>query len=717
MPDRKKVHKWHESSKDILNALVIREENLTLVTLQNGNIPNGHHHGYGLYHKDCRFLNEFVLKINGREPKEILASDDKGYSSITMMTNSESVDCKGRSIDKDTISIRRIREIPEILIERIKIENFNEFEVSLKVTLEFDSDFYDIFTVRGITGEDKGKLVHPAFNGKDLLFSYVGKDEHIRSTRISFSTPPQDIKSGLCTFIVDLSPNESREISLKIKVDDIDKNAPRKEKKVSPEKTLKKIQFSYLNKLEYCSNIQTNNLIFNKIFLRSLLDLRMLHMSSGKYTYHAAGVPWYDALFGRDSIISAIQILPYEHIIARSTLMLLSKFQGRRMDNWTEEEPGKILHELRVGEKSNLNEIPQTPYYGSIDSTPLFLILLSEYIDWTGDIDLYHKLKDNVDAAISWIDRFAMSENGFATYKRRSKMGLDNQGWKDSLNAISHSDGSLARHPVALAEVQGYVYMVKRKFTILFSRIGREDEAARMKREADDMYRKFNELFWMKDKKYYAQAIDDKGVCDVISTNPAQCLWTGIIDKAHSDDLVSRIFEPDMFTGLGIRTLSSKEKRYNPMGYHTGTVWPHDNSIITAGLSKYGYRDEMTTLFSSMYDAAQFYPRYRLPELFGGFNYAEYGIPIKYPVACSPQAWSAGTIPHMLSSSLGFTPDAMDKRLTLNEPYLPPWLETARILNLTIGDSRVDLEFRRVGKSTLVNVIDKKGDVEVNVVY
>jgi glycogen debranching enzyme len=467
---------------------------------------------------------------------------------------------------------------------------------------------------------------------------------------------------------------------------------------------------------ECCINIWTNNGIFNKAFMRSLADLRMLYMIKKGEVFYSAGVPWFDALFGRDSLLSSMQVLPYNPTISKSTLRLLAGFQGTKRDDWRDEEPGKIIHELRVGEKANLNEIPQTPYYGSVDATPLFLIVLAEYIDWTGDMGLFRELQRNVEAALAWIAA-ASDENGFLTYARRSSHGLDNQGWKDSFDAISHSDGTLAKPPIALPEVQSYVYMAKKRMAKLYDRLGNDDLAKRLRKEAANLFWSFNAKFWMEDQQYFAEALDARGLCDVISSNPGQALWGEIVERHKAECVIKRLFEGDMYSGWGIHTLSTMEKRYNPLGYHNGTVWPHDNSLIAMGMKKYGYKDELTRLFTGMYDAAGHYLSYRLPELFGGYHRPRYPVPIKYPVACSPQAWSSGTIPYMLTASLGMVPDALEQKLTLNQPQLPPWLETLKINSLHVGRGRVQLEFRRIGESTLVNVVEKRGDLAVDVLY
>ena len=716
--NRAKIHAAHTRVKDILGALVIRDGSLTLVTAQNGDIPVEENHGYGLYHRDCRFLSGYTLECNGKRPTDILSNDDKGYACITVLTNQRYKDQKGQLVEKETLSIRRDRIIPGLLDEKISVTNYNEFETTVELSLAFDSDFDDIFTVRGMTLPTNGRVLPPEYERGQLVLRYEGEDGHRRNTRILFEPAPAKMDSDMAFFDLPLRAGETKTIRLRIYAEDMPPDVPSIADDRQIQRRIRGIRASYADTLECCSNIQTDNGIFNKVFLRSLSDLRMLYMGQPVDIFYSAGVPWYDALFGRDSIISAMQVIPYNPEVAKSTLKVLARFQGTKADDWRDERPGKILHEMRVGEQANLNNIPDTPYYGSVDSTPLFLILLSEYIDWTGEISLVSELQENVDAALHWIRVYGgIDDTGLLYYTRNSPKGLYNQCWKDSGDSMSHSDGSIAVHPIATAEVQGYVYLAWRRIANLFERIGRHEDADHLRRDAVNLRWKFNNDFWMKDKNYFAEALDKNGQCDVISSNPAQALWSQIIEPEKARAVVDRIFQEDMFSGWGIRTLSSKERRYNPLGYHNGTVWPHDNSLIAMGLSKYGFKEELAVLFTSMYEAAGYYPIYRLPELFGGFQRGEYDVPIKYPVACSPQAWSSGSIPYMLSASLGLVPDALNRRLTLFKPTLPPWLRTVKIGKLIVGDAYTELEFKREGESTLVNVVGKRGSLEVNIVY
>ena len=712
------IYRRHTKSNNITNALVIRENDLTFVTLKNGEVPLENNYGYGLYYNDCRFLSGYQLNINGIPSTQILSSDERGFESTVIMTNPEFKDCNGSLIVPETLVITRNTLIPGRLMETITIENFSQSEVLMDLSLEFDCDFNDIFTIRGINKPEDGTLIPVKYNDGKLCFSYIGQDGHARNTTIGFNPPPAIEKDGSCTFRIRLGPNGSGSVKVNVSVEDLAPGEKPKHESVDIARKIGMIKRSYAVVRECCNNIPTSNNIFNNIIERSLADMNMMRMSIDNIQFESAGVPWYDALFGRDSMISALQILPLEPEIARSTLLVNARYQGRQIDDWRDEQPGKMLHELRVGEMANLGVIPQTPYYGTVDATPLFLILLAEYIDWTGDLDFFKGMLKTVDAAIEWINKYGDPDrSGFTSYTTRSPKGLYNQGWKDSWDAVSHSDGSIGVHPIAPAEVQGYVYMAKRRMAILYELIGRIEDARQLQYEAAILKEKFNRLFWMKDKKYFAEALDKNGMCDIISSNPGQALWSGIIEPDKAKLVVDRLFREDMFTGWGIRTLSAEEHRFNPLGYHNGTVWPHDNSIIAMGLRKNGFLEEMSALFTSMYEASAIFTEYRLPECFGGFMRSKYTIPVNYPVACSPQAWSSGTIPYMLTASLGIVPDALNGRLTLARPHLPPWLDRVRFTNIKVGNSMTDLEFRRIEKDTLAIVTRKQGAINVLIEY
>jgi glycogen debranching enzyme len=456
--------------------------------------------------------------------------------------------------------------------------------------------------------------------------------------------------------------------------------------------------------------------LLDKILTHSLNDLRLLRNQIGEQAFFTAGVPWYVALFGRDSLIAALQTLALDPSVAAQTLRLLAEYQGREADEWRAEEPGKILHELRVGELARLGEIPHTPYYGSVDSTPLFLITLAEYVAWSGDLDLFEELRSNVDRALAWMDEYGdLDGDGYLEYESKSRLGLINQGWKDSWEAIVNADGSLARHPIALVEAQGYAYHAKIALAGLFERVGEEERAADLRKTAGRLQQRFNRDFWLEDLGFYALALQaEKEPAAVISSNPGHALWSGIVPQDRAQKVVERLLAADMFSGWGIRTLSEESRAYNPTGYHLGTVWPHDNSLILAGFRRYGFDREAQKVFRGMAEAAMHFKNYRLPELFAGFPQSGYNVPVRYPVACHPQAWSAGTIPFMVQALLGLAPEALDQRLRIVRPVLPDFVRQIKVHRMRVGNAFVDLCFEKTSDDRCgVNVLKVEGDLDV----
>jgi glycogen debranching enzyme len=428
-----------------------------------------------------------------------------------------------------------------------------------------------------------------------------------------------------------------------------------------------------------------------------------------------AGVPWYVAPFGRDSVISAWQLLPYHAGVAAGTLRFLAAWQGRRHEDFLDEEPGKILHEYRRGEMANCREIPFIPYYGTADATPLFVILLDEYVRWTGDVALLRELWPAARAALQWMRLHGDRDgDGYVEYQTRSPLGLRNHGWKDSEDAVMHADGRLARPPIALCEVQGYAHAAWLAGAALMETLGDTADADDLRGRARALREAFERDFWLPHEAFYALALDgDKRPCEVIASNPGHCLWTGIVDEARAEPVVKRLLADDMFSGWGMRTLSSRERRYNPMSYHNGSVWPHDNALAAAGFRRYGMVEHAVTLASALFEASRYFEHRRIPELYCGFaRHADQG-PISYPVACAPQAWAAGSMLGMLTALLGLTADARRHRLTLDSPVLPPWLRWLEIHGLRVGSARLDLSVVRGREGASVELLARHGNVEL----
>jgi len=467
------------------------------------------------------------------------------------------------------------------------------------------------------------------------------------------------------------------------------------------------------------SRVQSDNDLFNLTLDRGASDLRLL-LNDGPRDderYLAAGVPWFTTLFGRDSIIAAFQCLPFQPALAVETLEVLAARQATEIDHERDAEPGKILHELRTGEMARNGETPHTPYYGSADSTPLWLILLAATIDWTGDLSLGDRLWPNALAALDWIDRYGDRDgDGFVEYGRRSELGLVNQGWKDSHDAIRDREGTLVGAPIALAEVQGYVFMAKRGLAALARLRGDEALAARLDAEAEQLRQRFEEAFWVADQRYYAMALGaDKRPADAIGSNAGHCLWSGIVSPERARHVAERLLSPELFSGWGVRTYAAGQPGYNPIGYHLGTVWPHDNSLIAAGLKRYGFHEEANRIVGRIFEAAQHFPGHRLPELFCGFDRETSPVPVPYPVACSPQAWAAAATFQFLETMLGLRAHAVRGELELQRPHLPDWLSKVTIEGLRVGDGTVDLLFHRWRGTTSAEVLRRTGAVDVTI--
>jgi glycogen debranching enzyme len=465
-------------------------------------------------------------------------------------------------------------------------------------------------------------------------------------------------------------------------------------------------------------SVTTDSISLQSALARSLDDLVTLRGELDGQRYYAAGVPWFSTLFGRDSLLAAYQTLAFDPEIAAETLRLLAGRQGTHDDDFRDEQPGKILHELRIGELARLGEIPQTPYFGSIDSTPLFLVLLAREAAWSGSLDLFRELRSNVDRALAWIDGPGdAAGHGYVSYQSDVDHGLVNQGWKDSGNAIVTAAGDLAKPPIALAEVQGYVHAAKLGIADLLERDGDAERGDRLRAEAEDLRKRFERDFWSDDLGCYRLALQGDGEpCDVVTSNAGQVLWSGIAGEDRARTTAGRLLADDSFDGWGIRTLSSAATAFNPIGYHLGTVWPHDNALIAEGFRRYGLDDEAERVFAALIQAATDFPQHRLPECFAGYARNDFGIPVRYPIACHPQAWAAGATPHLLTSVLGLVPEAFERRLRVVRPRLPSFIGHVALHGLRVGAATVDLTFERGDdQQTVATVIQVNGDLDVRI--
>jgi glycogen debranching enzyme len=734
-----------QKATDLGSVQVLKHGNLYLLTDPFGDIhPDSR--GLGLYDSDTRLLSCCVLRVGGIRPVKLQGSMGANYRGSIQLTNpaaDRNQDAKVHPVDElmgRTIGISRDRMIGAGgMEERVRIVNHSEREMTFGVELELGADCADIFEVRGYPRPKRGELLPIAVSPTRATFPYDGLDRRRRLTHVAFSDAAQaygpiDRRSedemlggGSVHFRwdVQLAPGARKDLRWTVWGTKSDPPAGHDGEATMalfpepPRISADEGASAYHAWGRGTTSIQTDHELFNLTLNRSLADLRLL-INDGPgpdQRYVAAGVPWFSTLFGRDALISSFQALAFRPQIAVETLSVLAAYQATEVDDWRDAEPGKILHELRTGEMAGSGELPHTPYYGSVDSTPLWLILFGATYDWTGDRAFVDRLWPNALAALDWIDRYGDRDgDGFVEYERRSSRGLLNQGWKDSSDAIRDRSGHGPTMPVALAEVQGYVFDAKRRMAALASVRGEDDLARRLLAEAEALRDRFEQKFWVEDQRYYAMALDgEKRHLDAIASNAGQCLWTGLVSAARARDVADRLMGPGMFSGWGIRTYAQDQPGFNPIGYHTGSVWPHDTSLIAAGLKRYGFDEESNRLVGHVFQAAQHFEDYRLPELFCGFDRDQSSLPVPYPVACSPQAWAAGASFLFLETMLGLRAHAGQGELELRHPNLPEWIGRVTLNNLRVGDASVDLLFHRWRGTTSAEVLRKVGDLSVTI--
>jgi glycogen debranching enzyme len=701
-------------SEETSRLLATKENDMFLYADADGNLRSGPH-GMGLYYRDTRFLSGYLLTLAGRLPVLLSSSAERAYMSYVDLTNPDLWDAGAITVPQQTLNIRRIRVVSGRLLERIRFKNYNEHAIRVPVHLTFTTDFADIFEVRGLRRKRHGLFFKPKIDGQRIVFGYRGEDEIFRETRIDLGAVPDrvEVEGGVVRigFDLELPAHQTRLFTIVVEpVIAAERPAP-----VTFDSAVHELRRSYEEWERDCTSIYTDNELFNTLLHRGQRDLRALvtQMPGGRFI--SAGIPWYVAPFGRDALMTSHQILMLNPQPARDSLRILAAYQGTQVDHWRDEEPGKILHEIRFGELANAFYVPHSPYYGSADSTPLFLMLIGTYFKWTNDRAFVDEMLPHIDRALEWIDTYGdLDGDGFVEYVRRSPRGLDNQGWKDSHNSVVHLDGSLANPPIALSEVQAYVYCAKERIADVFDAIGSPERASLLRREAATLKQRFNEAFWIEEDRFYAMALDgDKRPVRSVTSNPAHGLYCELLDDDKAAELGARLLQPDMFSGWGVRTMSKTVKAYNPMSYHNGSVWPHDNAFIAAGLKRYGLHRQTNRIATAIFDAAIHADYMRLPELFCGFTRRTPNRPVGYPVACSPQAWAAGSPFLLLQAMLGLSARAHENVLTINNPVLPPWLNSVELRNLRVGDSVLSLAFRREGEMTAFSMLSKQGTVRV----
>jgi glycogen debranching enzyme len=717
-------------------TLTVKDDDLFLVTDTLGNISgcslNDGNPSMGLLCCDTRFLSRLELQIDGHSPVLLSSTAEKGFSLSILCTNPRIED----RLKADTVGIRRELVLNGALFEELEVSNYSTSSISFELSISFDADFADLFEVRGYDRQKRGRLLRlveptpeegtstgegisgqsvPAVQKEQSLsLAYEGLDGLLMESRIQFQhRQPDSFKGYTAVWRLELASHETQKLGYRVNFLTNNKSTSI----VSAPFTLVQAKASEMMEeqhwVQQITRIRSDKGTFNHIIERAEQDMYLLRQSFGKYKTVSAGVPWFSALFGRDSIITASQTLMLNPQIAKETLQLLATYQGKTDDDWREEEPGKILHELRLGELARCQEIPHTPYYGTVDATPLWLMLYAEYYAWTHDVETLDQLWSKALLAMDWIDR-NIRETGYLSYYRKSKGGLVNQGWKDSGDCIVNRKGELANGPIALCEVQAYVYAAKLRLAEIARLKKRIDLSDRWTEEARNLKLRFNRDFWMEDQDFCALALDGEGQqVDSITSNPGHCLHLGIFTPEKAYSVAERLRAPDMFNGWGIRTLNSLSPAYNPMGYHIGSVWPHDNSLIALGLRSLGLVDQALELFEGLFDMTNQQPYQRPPELFCGYERNGDNAPVQYPVACTPQAWATGSIFQLLQMIVNLVPDAPNNCLRIIDPTLPESISSLSLHNLKVGSTILDLEFERSGSTTACRVAKKRGNLRV----
>ena len=668
----------------------------------------------GLFHCDTRHLSRLELTVNEVSPLLLGSNlrDDNALLAIDL-TNPDIFSDQRIVMQKDTLHIvRTVFLWRGVAYQRLGLRNFGDRTADLRLRLLFDNDFADLFEVRGLHRERRGIASRKLVGVDQVLLSYHGLDGKARQTRLTFDPPPSKLAVNAATYHLRLAAGAMQPLFVGVECDQLDKKPlPFIRALVSARREARAATLG-------ATTVESSNDLFNEILCRSAADLAMLMTDTPQGRYPYAGIPWYSTTFGRDGLITALQMLWWNPSVACGVLRRLAAYQAKTTDPRSDAQPGKILHEMRAGEMAALHEVPFGLYYGSVDATPLFVLLAGAYVERTGDEAVLAEVWPAVQAALQWIDGDGDPDrDDFVEYARATEQGLANQGWKDSHDAVFHADGCLAEGPIALAEVQGYVYAAKRLAASCARRLGQTEFAEKLDAQATRLAERFEAAFWCPEIETYALALDgSKRPCGVRTSNAGQVLFTGIA-RADRAALVARgLMEPRFNSGWGIRTLARGEARYNPMSYHNGSVWPHDNSLIALGFARYGFTRSVEQVFKGIFRAATYMDSRRLPELFCGFQRQNGRGPTLYPVACSPQAWASATPFSLLESSLGLQFDPRNHEIRLRNPRLPAFLDEVTLRQLRLGRSSVDLRVRRHKDAVSLDILRTSGKVQVSVV-
>jgi glycogen debranching enzyme len=666
---------------------------------------------HGIFFRSCRHLSEFMLGLWDARPL-LLSSNVKAdnFAFVADLANVDVTENQAIVVPRGTLHVARSRFLwHDVAHEELRIINYGLTSLRVPIRIAFAADYADIFEVRGIRRERRGRRLDDEITANSVLMAYEGLDRELRRTCIQADPAPSAITPTDLQFEASLGPGKSATFHLSVDCN------PQSHRSVGYSRAMAGAETELKAASSHLCRISSSNDRLTSWIRRSVADVEMMTLGNPETNYPYAGVPWFSTVFGRDGIITAMQMLWIAPQIAKGVLQFLASTQATEIDLKNEAQPGKIIHETRRGEMANLGEVPFGRYYGSIDSTPLFLILAGCYFDYTGDVKFLEHLRPHIDMALEWIDRYGdVDGDGFVEYAPHSDKGLVQQGWKDSSDSVFHVDGTIADPPIALCEVQGYVYAAKRAAAKIYAAWDDPQRQRSLENEAAELQHRFEEAFWCDEISTYALALDGrKQPCRVRTSNPGHCLFSGIASPERATLVAHTLVSTDSFSGWGIRTVGCHEARYNPLSYHNGSVWPHDNAIIAAGMARYDFREFAGRVLMSLLDLSSSVELQRLPELFCGVDRRPGQGPTLYPVACSPQAWAAGAVFMLLQSCLGITVDAKNRRVVFDRPFLPQGIPQLSIRDLRIEDCRLSLFMERDSGPVRIQVVEKHGEVDV----
>jgi glycogen debranching enzyme len=670
----------------------------------------------GLFFDDTRYLSQLALTIDEARPLLLSSAVSEDNALLEAdLTNPDLVEEGVLRSARDSVHIWSTTTLGEdALFARLELRNFSMTPAGFRLAFHFDADFVDIFELRGAIRRRRGRLLPDERRAEEVVLAYRGLDDVVRRTRVSCEPAPDFSGKRRAEWRITLAAGESRAVQLTARCE----RDRRPSTGASRQASLAAIAQRRAERVQRAASLTSSNEGFHDLLMRSRADLDMLITETAEGLYPYAGIPWFSTAFGRDGLITALECLWLDPTLAAGTLRFLAARQATSLDPKADAEPGKILHETRKGEMSILGEVPFRCYYGSVDATLLFIVLAAAYHARTGDLVLIRALWPNIEAALAWTARYGdVDGDGFIEYDRKSVNGLVNQGWKDSGDAVFHADGRLADAPIALAEVQAYAHAAYVGAGTLAAALGDEERAGELRGLGERLRDRFEAAFWREELGTYAIALDgEKQPCCVRSSNAGQVLLSGLASAERAQRVAATLMAAESFSGWGIRTIPEGEARYNPMSYHNGSVWPHDNALIAMGFGRYGMRRPLARLLTGLFEAALWLELKRLPELFCGFARRHGTGPTSYPVACNPQAWSSASVFAILGALLGITFDPAARRVTFVQPALPAWLDTLKLANLELGPASVDVLLERRGERIGFDVVARRGDIQVAVI-